>query len=286
MTKLITLQNLGTFASEIKAKYAKQSALEALQTKVNALEVVGGQANVLEGVKVNGTALAIADKMVDILVKTGTANGSISVNNANIAVAGLQALAYKAQISEADLDAALKAVLDAKATGADVTALAGRVTTAEGAITKLNGGADVSGSVANQIAAAFAALTGNDTEIKTLQALVDWVDEHAEDALELSNQVTQNKNNLDALTALVGKIPDEIGSSTIIEYISESFPKHIADNDVATLEYVAGEVEAIQTTLDNNYYPNSEIDGMLLSYVQRSEIETVTQAEITALLAD
>lgn len=286
MTKLITLQNLGTFASEIKAKYAKQSALEALQTKVNALEVVGGQANVLEGVKVNGTALAIADKMVDILVKTGTANGSISVNNANIAVAGLQALAYKAQISEADLDAALKAVLDAKATGADLTALAGRVTTAEGAISKLNGGADVSGSVANQIAAAFAALTGNDTDIKTLQALVDWVDEHAEDALELSNQVTQNKNNLDALTALVGKIPDEIGSSTIIEYISESFPKHIADNDVATLEYVAGEVEAIQTTLDNNYYPNSEIDGMLLSYVQRSEIETVTQAEITALLAD
>lgn len=286
MTKLITLQNLGTFASEIKAKYAKQSALEALQTKVNALEVVGGQANVLEGVKVNGTALAIADKMVDILVKTGTANGSISVNNANIAVAGLQALAYKAQISEADLDAALKAVLDAKATGADLTALAGRVTTAEGAITKLNGGADVSGSVANQIAAAFAALTGNDTDIKTLQALVDWVDEHAEDALELSNQVTQNKNNLDALTALVGKIPDEIGSSTIIEYISESFPKHIADNDVATLEYVAGEVEAIQTTLDNNYYPNSEIDGMLLSYVQKSEIETVTQAEITALLAD
>lgn len=286
MTKLITLQNLGTFASEIKAKYAKQSALEALQTKVNALEVVGGQANVLEGVKVNGTALAIADKMVDILVKTGTANGSISVNNANIAVAGLQALAYKAQISEADLDAALKAVLDAKATGADVTALAGRVTTAEGAISKLNGGADVSGSVANQIAAAFAALTGNDTEIKTLQALVDWVDEHAEDALALNNQVTQNKNNLDALTALVGKIPDEIGSSTIIEYISESFPKHIADYDVATLEYVAGEVEAIQTTLDNNYYPNSEIDGMLLSYVQRSEIETVTQAEITALLAD
>lgn len=286
MTKLITLQNLGTFASEIKAKYAKQSALEALQTKVNALEVVGGQANVLEGVKVNGTALAIADKMVDILVKTGTANGSISVNNANIAVAGLQALAYKAQVSEADLDAALKAVLDAKATGADVTALAGRVTTAEGAISKLNGGADVSGSVANQIAAAFAALTGNDTDIKTLQALVDWVDEHAEDALQLSNQVAQNKNNLDALTALVGKIPDEIGSSTIIEYISESFPKHIADNDVATLEYVAGEVEAIQSTLDNNYYPNSEIDGMLLSYVQRSEIETVTQAEITALLAD
>ena len=123
MSKLITLGNLGTFAAEIKAKYAKQTALEALQNKVNALEVVGGQANVLEGVKVNGTALQIAEKMVDILVATGSANGTISVNGANVAVAGLQALAYKANVSEADLDAALKAVLDAKASGADLTAL-------------------------------------------------------------------------------------------------------------------------------------------------------------------
>ena len=283
MTKLITLQNLGTFASEIKAKYAKQTALEALQNKVNALEVVGGQANVLEGVKVNGTALAIAEKMVDILVKTGGENGTISVNNANIAVAGLQALAYKAQISEGDLDTALKAVLDAKASGADLTALSGRVTTAEGAITKLNGGADVDGSVANQIADAFAALTGNDTEIKTLQALVDWVDEHAEDALTLSNQVTQNKNDIQSLEELIGEIPADIGSSTIIEYISESFPKHIVDNDVATQEYVAGELESLENSIADTYYSRTYIDSNL---VKKTEIETVTEAEITALLAD
>ena len=141
MSKLITLGNLGTFASEIKAKYARQSALEALQTKVNGLEAAGGQPNVLEGVKVNGVALQIAEKMVDILVATGSENGSISVNGANVAVAGLQALAFKANVSEADLDEALKAVLDAKASGSDLSALQGRVGTAEGAITKLNGGA-------------------------------------------------------------------------------------------------------------------------------------------------
>ena len=129
--KLIQLHDLNTFAQEIKAKYAELTALEALQEKVTALEVTGGQANVLEGVKINGTALTIAEKMVDILVATGSENGTISVNNANVAVAGLQALAFKAQVSEADLDTALKAVLDAKATGADLEALAGRVTTAD-----------------------------------------------------------------------------------------------------------------------------------------------------------
>ena len=123
MSKLITLSNLGVFADQIKAKYARQAALEALQTKVNELITAGGEPNKLEGVKVNGVALAIASKMVDILVTTGTANGSISVNGADVAVAGLQALAFKAKITEAELDAALLAVINGKADKA--TTLAG-----------------------------------------------------------------------------------------------------------------------------------------------------------------
>jgi len=73
----------------------------------------------LVGVKVNGVALAIADKMVDILIASGATNGTLSVAGKDVAVTGLAALAYKAQISEADLDTALKAVLDGKASGAD-----------------------------------------------------------------------------------------------------------------------------------------------------------------------
>lgn len=281
MTKLITLGNLGTFANEIKSKYAKQSALEALQTKVNALEVVGGQANVLEGVKVNGTALAIAEKMVDILVATGTENGSISVNGANIAVAGLQALAFKANVSEADLDAALKAVLDAKASGADLTALEGRVSANEGAITKLNGGASVEGSVAHQIAQAFAALTGNDTEIKSLQALVDWVDEHAADALELSNQVTTNKNDIADLTALVGELPGGITSTTVVGYIAEAIAG-IGIGDYAK----TSEVTAAINSAIASYYTKDEVDTKLAAYVKQTDIEPVSEAEVIALLAE
>lgn len=281
MTKLITLGNLGTFANEIKAKYARQTALEALQTKVSALEVVGGQANVLEGVKVNGTALTIAEKMVDILVATGSENGTISVNNANIAVAGLQALAFKANVSESDLDTALKAVLDAKASGADLTALDGRVSTAEGAISTLNGGASEEGSVAYQIAEAFAALTGNDTEIKSLQALVDWVDEHATDALELSNQVSTNKNDIASLTALVGELPAGITSTTVVGYIAEAIAG-IGIGDYAKTSEVTA---AINTALAS-YYTKDEVDTKLADYVKSADIETVTEAEVVALLAE
>lgn len=281
MSKLITLGNLGAFASEIKAKYARQSALEALQGKVDALEVVGGQANVLEGVKVNGTALTIAEKMVDILIATGSENGSISVNNANIAVAGLQALAFKANVSESDLDEALKAVLAAKASASDVTALDGRVATAEGAIEKLNGGASVEGSVAYQIADAFAALTGNDTEIKNLQALVDWVDEHAADALELSNQVAANKNDIASLTTLVGKLPAGITSTTVVDYIAEA----IAAIGISDYAKTADVTAAINTAIAS-YYTKPEMDTKLADYVKHTDIETVTDSEVQALLAE
>ena len=94
----------------------KQKAVDEAQNKrIKALEDVGAQANVLEGVKVNGVALAIAEKMVDILVATGSKNGSISVAGTDVAIKGLAALAFKAKVSQSDLDDALAAVLEGKA---------------------------------------------------------------------------------------------------------------------------------------------------------------------------
>lgn len=116
--KHITYQNMETFAAELKAKYAKKSEIP---TKVSELTNDSGfQANVLEGVKVNGAALAIAEKMVDILFATGETNGTIKVNGSEISIAGLAAMAYKANVSQTDLDTALNAVITAKANSADV----------------------------------------------------------------------------------------------------------------------------------------------------------------------
>ena len=291
MTKLITLGNLGTFANEIKAKYAKQSALETLQTKIDGLITAGGEPNKLEGVKVNGVALTIAEKMVDILIATGSENGTVSVNGANVAVAGLQALAFKANVSESDLDAALKAVLDAKASGADLETLSGRVDTAEQSITTLQGAATLEGSVKYEIAQAFAALTGNDTEIKSLQALVDWVDDHAADALELSNQVATNKGDIASLTQLIGALPSGATSTNVVAYIAEAIAGIGIGDYAKTTEVTA----AINTALAS-YYTKTEIDTKLSSYaltadvaatyVKHTDIETVTDSEITALLAE
>ena len=320
--RILTFGNLESFAGELKAKYARKSALEALSAKVQALEVTGGQANVLEGVKVNGTALAIADKMVDILVATGSENGTISVNNANVAVAGLQALAFKAQVSEADLDAALKAVLDAKATGADLTALAGRVGVNEGAIATLKGDASTEGSVKYEVAQAVAGIMENpDKAMNSIKELVDWIDEHAGSALELSNQVTTNKNDIAALTQLIGSLPEGATSTTVVGYIAEAIAAIGIGDYAKTTEVTA----AINTALESYYtktqidqkfaaystteqmnaaikavddkfaaYSTTEqmnaaiktVDDKFAGYVKTSDVGTVTSTEVVALLAD
>lgn len=53
------------------------------------------QTNVIETVKVNGTALTVTDKAVDITVVEGTANGTVKVNGVDISVHGLGSAAYQ-----------------------------------------------------------------------------------------------------------------------------------------------------------------------------------------------
>lgn len=68
----------------------------ALKNIVQGIVSTGGQANVLEAVKVNGEALAIdSKKAVDILVATGSGNGTIAVNGKDVAVKGLGSAAYQ-----------------------------------------------------------------------------------------------------------------------------------------------------------------------------------------------
>lgn len=268
--KLISLSNLSTFASEVKAKYAELGAFNELKTRVDGLVATGGEANVLEGVKVNGTALTIADKMVDILVATGSEDGTVSVNGANVAVAGLKALAFKANVSEAELDAALLAVINAKAEASDVTALAGRVTTAEGAITKLNADADTEGSVDYKIAQAVAAIMENpDETMNSIQELVTWIDDHATDALEMNNQITANKNNIAALTTLVGNLPEGAASTNVVDYIAEAIGA-LGIGDYAKTTEVT---KAINDALAS-YYTKSEIDAKFADYSTTAQINT------------
>lgn len=194
MSKHTTLDQLKMLAQRTKGEIGKvDSKMTALSDRVDTLESAGGQANVLEGVKVNGTALSIAEKMVDILIATGTANGTLAVNGIDVPVKGLAALAYKAQVSEADLDSALTAVLAAKAAKADVDVLIG-TDTGKSART-----------IANEELTKQLIPEGAQESLDTLTEIARWIQDHPDDAAAMNTAIAK----LNEIAAGIGGEEDD-----------------------------------------------------------------------------
>ena len=109
----------------------------------------------------------------------------------------------------------------------------------------LNGGASTEGSVKKQIADAIAAIMENpDTSMNSIQELVDWVNNHASDALALSNKASANETAIGKINALLGtSLPATTNASTVIGYITE-----IADK----LATETSERKAADTQLQKN----------------------------------
>lgn len=128
----------------------------------------------LVGVKVNGVALSIAEKMVDILIATGTVNGTLAVNGRDVTVKGLAALAYKAQVSEADLDTALRAVLNGKASATDLATLVGSDT------------GKSARTIANEELAKQLIPEGAQESLDTLTEIAQWIQDHPDDAAAMN----------------------------------------------------------------------------------------------------
>lgn len=148
---------------------------------------------VLTGVKVNGVALSIADKMVDILIGTGATNGTLSVNGTDVAVKGLAALAYKAQVSESDLDAALTAVLAAKASKTAVDTLIGSDTNKSVR------------TIANEELAAQLIPEGAQESLDTLTEIAQWIQDHPDDAAAMNTAIAK----LNGIVAGIGGEDDD-----------------------------------------------------------------------------
>lgn len=128
----------------------------------------------LVGVKVNGAALSIAEKMVDILIATGTTNGTLAVNGRDVTVKGLAALAYKAQVSEDDLDTALRAVLNGKASATDLATLVGSDT------------GKSARTIANEELAKQLIPEGAQESLDTLTEIAQWIQDHPNDAAAMN----------------------------------------------------------------------------------------------------
>lgn len=137
----------------------------------------GGQPNVIEEVKVNGVALKIAEKAVDILIKESNENGKINVNDVDVVVHGLQALAFLSKVSANELEDALKAQIN-KSTS-DLEKLNG---TGDGSITK---------QIDAKITAWASAVTADNETVDTFKELIDWVAQHGVEAGEFTATINK-----------------------------------------------------------------------------------------------
>lgn len=289
MSKIINLDQFKVLATKVKTEdEALGAQISEVASRVDGLVATGGEANILNGVKVNGTALTITDKMVDILIATGTENGTLSVNGAAVAIKGLADLAYKSKIGEEDLNEALLASIAAKATDADLTALEVRVTDAEGRISVLEAAGFQN---AEQVQAAIAA--ANHLKYSIVDALPEASAADANTWYLLYNEETKH---YDIYGLIEGEL--KIIDDTTIDltgYTTEDAMKAYVAGEItklnvgqyATDEELAAAVQriaALETAL-GNYYTKTETEeyvGGQFEAFQTNVIDPIS-ASITAL---
>lgn len=289
MSKFINLDQFKVLATKVKTEdEALGAQISEVASRVEGLVATGGEANILNGVKVNGTALTITDKMVDILIASGKENGTLSVNGAAVAVKGLADLAYKSKISEEDLNEALLASIAAKATEADLSALEVRVEDAEGRITVLeNAGFQNAEQVQAAIAAAAhlkysvvdAAPSAEDADANTWYLVKNEETEHydiyglIEGEVRIIDDTTIDLTGYTTEDAMKAYVAGEITKLNVDQYATDT-------EMAAAVERIA----ALETAL-GNYYTKTETEeyvGGQFEDFQTSVIDPIT-ASITAL---
>ncbi len=267
-SKLVKLAALQSLATKVATDYALKSDLTTLQETVQGIVSTGGKANVLEGVKVNGTALTIAEKIVNLLIATGTTNGTLAVNGVDVAIKGLAALAYKAEISQDDLDTALSAVIAAKASQSDLTALTNLVGTLPDDIDATT----VVGYISESVAAGIAdVVAGADTSFDTLKEIADWIASDTTGTASMNSAIQTNATNITALNTLIGAIPEDADATTVIGYIAEAIA---AITVTASTTNGNIKIDGVETTVYT--LPETTLDST----------DNATDAEVAEMLAD
>lgn len=279
MSKFVSLEQMKVLANKVKSEDAVLSAQIAdIVEDIQGIVATGGEANVLEGVKVNGSALAISDKMVDILIASGTENGTITVNGAAVAIKGLQSLAYKSEITEDELGAALKASIAAKATEADLEALTVRV-----------GDIEAAGyQTAEQVQAAIAAAghahfettetdplsEGFEAEENVMYLYMNTETNHYDiyakvgDSVVLLDDTTVDLEDYAKTTDVTAAITSAITELNIDQYATDT-------ELTAAVERIA----AVEEKFDL-YYNKTQIDTMFTSYYTSAQIDTKLETKM------
>ena len=277
--KLTTLSQLKSSLQSTKSYIDAQDAtlsgrIDEVVADIEGIVATGGEANILEGVKVNGQALTITDKMVDILIASGSENGTISVNGAAVAITGLASLAYKSEITEAELGEALKASIAAKATNADLEALTVRVGNIEAA------GYQNAQQVQEAIQAAIAASghahfeevetvpSADEAEENVMYLVMNDDTGHYDIYAKVGNSVVLLDDTTVDLSAyaktadVTASIQSAINGLNIDQYAT--------DTDLnAAIERIA----AVEAKF-SSYYTKTEVDNLFANYYTKAQIDT------------
>ena len=129
--KLTTLAHLKSAMESSKGYIDQQDAVLSGQISGAIADIEALDAAALRGVKVNGNLLNVTDKIAELLIESGTENGTINANGVSVAVTGLKKLAFLDEVTEDEFSEALKVSFAAKAEQADLEAMGVRVTALE-----------------------------------------------------------------------------------------------------------------------------------------------------------
>ncbi len=151
-----------------------------------------------------------------------------------------------------------------------------RVAANEAAITKLNGDYTVEGSVDKKVSDAILKIVdGAGDSFDTLKEIETWINDHQGGAASMNEQITTNKNDIAALKKLVGTLPEDASSQTIVEYIKEAIDDEKAD--LASLEALNAAIARIT---------QNETDITALEEKVGEGFEPISESEITALFTE
>lgn len=162
--------------------------------------------------------------------------------------------------------ATVKAYVDKKtehiATDGAMEALADRVTTAEGKISTLAGedsGKSVRAIAGEELAKQLIPENAKES-LDTLAEIAAWIQAHPDDAAAMNQAITD-------LTALVGTLPEDAESETVVAYIKETIDATIEALEIgdyakaADLTAAVGRIAALET--DSHTHDNKTVlDGV------------------------
>lgn len=299
LKKFLDKQGVSTLWSKIAEKVATDVAAEAAARDEAIAAAVAAEATRADlAIADVADDVAALDAKVGVIPADRTETNLVDFINKKaeetLAAASGNSTETAASV-KAQLDtykAANDAAVALKADKTAVDALEGRVAANEDAIEVLNGNADVAGSVDAKIAAAVAALMENpDETLNSIKELVDWTQDHAADALEMSNNVTANANAIAALQGLVGEenVADQIADAIADALNLDSGAKYAlaADLAAAIVRIAAIEADYLKAA-DKTELTNAialKADATALAAVKATADAAAVKADVDAALA-